>query len=185
MATQYDHIDDKRRAFIEWQHVFFVASAAEGARINVSPKGLDALRVLGPNAVVYLDLTGSGNETSAHLMADGRMTIMFCAFDGPPVILRLYGRGRVLPRGGTEYAALLAERYGGVEPLGARQMVLQDINLVQTSCGYGVPNYAYAGERPSLPNWSMQKGADGLVAYRQEKNTRSIDGLPTGFVEPA
>ncbi|HVY20215.1 MAG TPA: pyridoxamine 5'-phosphate oxidase family protein [Bauldia sp.] len=185
MAKQYDHIDEKQRAFIERQHVFFVASATADSRVNVSPKGLDALRVLGPNSAAYLDLTGSGNETAAHMLADGRMTIMFCAFDGPPLILRLYGQGRVLLRGGVEYRELLATRFGGEEPLGARQMVVLSVDLVQTSCGYGVPHYDYAGERPSLPNWSAQKGEVGLVAYRQEKNLASIDGLPTGFVEPA
>jgi hypothetical protein len=185
MATQYDHIDDKQRAFIERQHVFFVASATADSRVNVSPKGLDALRLLGPNSVVYLDRTGSGNETSAHILADGRMTIMFCAFDGPPLILRLYGRGRVVPRGGAEYRDLLATRYAGNEPVGARQMIVMTVDMVQTSCGYGVPNYEYVAERPSLPNWSSQKGEESLVAYRQEKNVRSIDGLPTGFVESA
>jgi len=183
MATQYDRIDEKQRAFIERQHVFFAASGAAGAHVNVSPKGLDALRVLGPNAIVYLDRTGSGNETAAHMLADGRLTIMFCAFDGPPSILRLYGRGRILKRGGAEYAALLAAEFAGVEPLGARQMVMLDVELVQTSCGYGVPNYDYVGERPSLINWAEQKGEEGLVTYRREKNERSIDGLPTGFVE--
>jgi hypothetical protein len=183
MATQYERIDDNQRAFIERQRVFFVASAASGGRVNVSPKGLDALRVLGPNSVVYLDLTGSGNETAAHLLADGRLTIMFCAFDGPPFILRLYGRGRVLPRGGEEYRGLLAERFGGTEPVGARQMVLLEIDLVQKSCGFGVPLFEYQGERPSLINWAGQKGAEGMVAYRQEKNLRSMDGLPTGLVE--
>lgn len=184
MATQYDHIDAKRRAFIERQHVFFTASAAPGSHVNVSPKGLDALRVLGPNSVVYLDRTGSGNETAAHMLADGRLTIMFCAFEGPPVILRLYGRGRIIARGGEEYARLLANEFDSAEPIGARQMVMLDVELVQTSCGYGVPNYDYLGERPSLDNWSAQKGEEGLVTYRREKNTLSIDGLPTGFAEP-
>jgi len=183
MATQYDHIDDKRRAFIERQHVFFTASAAPDAHVNLSPKGLDGLRVLGPNAVAYMDLTGSGNETAAHMLADGRLTIMFCAFDGPPLILRLYGRGRIVNRGGAEYAALLAAEFAGIEPLGARQMVMLNVELVQTSCGYGVPHYDYVGERPSLTNWAQAKGKEGLVAYRREKNERSIDGLPTGFAE--
>lgn len=185
MATQYTEIEAKHRAFIERQHVFFVASAAEDTRVNVSPKGLDALRVLGPNTVVYLDRTGSGSETAAHMLADGRLTIMFCAFDGPPLILRLYGRGRVLQRGGDDYARLLASEFGGIDPPGARQMVMLDIDLVQTSCGYGVPQFDYVGERPSLVNWAEQKGEEGLVAYRREKNTVSIDGLPTGLVEPA
>lgn len=184
MAKQFDRLDERLRSFIERQHLFFVASAADGTRVNLSPKGLDALRVLGPDSVVYLDWTGSGNETAAHLLADGRLTIMFCAFDGPPMILRLYGRGRVLPRGEGEYARLLDAAYGGEEPLGARQMVMLDIDLVQTSCGFGVPNYDYRGERPSLVNWSAQKGDAGLVAYREEKNRRSMDGLPTGLAEP-
>lgn len=188
MAKQFPHMEPQHRAFIEHQRVFFTASAAVDAHVNVSPKGLDALRVLGPNAVVYMDLTGSGNETAAHVRADGRLTIMFCAFDGPPLILRLYGRGRVLQRGGREYARLLASEFAGEEPVGARQMVMLDIELVQTSCGYGVPHYEYVGERPSLTNWATEKGDDGLEAYRREKNERSIDGLPTGMfdeVEPS
>ena len=186
MAKQFPSIEPKQRAFIERQHVFFVASAAPGSRVNLSPKGLDALRVLGPNRVVYLDRTGSGNETAAHMLADGRLTIMFCAFEGPPLILRLYGRGRVIRRGGAEYAALLAAEYGGNEPLGARQIVEIAIDLVQTSCGYAVPNYEFIGDRPSLDNWAAAKGPDGLEAYWHEKNERSIDGLPTGmFAEEA
>jgi hypothetical protein len=181
MAKQFPSIDDKQRAFIERQHMFFVGSAADDSRVNVSPKGLDALRVLDESHVVYLDHTGSGNETSAHLLADGRLTIMFCAFEGPPMILRLYGRGRVLRRGGPEYAELLATRYGGEEPIGARQMVELTVDMVQTSCGYGVPSYDYKGERPSLPNWAAQKGESGLEEYRREKNLVSIDGLPTGY----
>ncbi len=185
MATQYPSIDPDLRAFIERQHLFFVASAAPDARVNVSPKGLDALRVLGPNRVVYLDRTGSGNETAAHLLADGRLTIMFCAFEGPPKILRLYGHGRVLARGGAEYAALLAGHFAGEEPAGARQMVELTVEMVQTSCGYGVPTYDYVGERPSLDNWANAKGGEaGLQAYRREKNETSIDDLPTGLVEP-
>ena len=182
MAARFDRIGPDHRKFIEKQRVFFVASAAEGAKINLSPKGLDALRVLDETAVVYLDRTGSGNETAAHLKADGRLTFMFCAFEGPPLILRLYGRGRVLPRGGQDYAKLLEERFGGDEPIGARQMVRLDVEMLQTSCGYGVPTYAYAGERPSLDNWAGAEDRD-LVAYRAEKNMVSLDDLPTGLVE--
>lgn len=184
MAKRFEAIAPDHRRFIEKQHVFFTASAAEGARINLSPKGLDALRVLDSRTVVYLDRTGSGNETAAHLKADGRLTLMFCAFEGPPLILRLYGRGQVLPRGGDEYALLLREQFGGAEPLGARQMVRLAVDLVQTSCGYGVPVHDYKGERPSLDLWAEQKGDDGLVAYRAEKNRLSLDGLPTGLAEP-
>jgi hypothetical protein len=149
----------------------------------VSPKGLDALRELGPNAVAYLDRTGSGNETAAHLYNGGRLTLMFCAFEGPPRILRLYGQGRILRRGTAEYARLLAEAFACEEPLGARQIVLLDVDRVQTSCGFGVPLYDYRGERTALTKWADSKGEDGLEAYRREHNARSIDGLPTGLLE--
>jgi hypothetical protein len=183
MAARFESIADNHRAFIEKQHVFFVASAAPGAHINLSPKGLDSLRVLDARTVVYLDMTGSGNETAAHLKADGRLTFMFCAFEGPPLILRLYGRGRVLPRGGADYADLLARYFNGEERTGARQMICLDIDLVLTSCGYAVPNLEFRSERPGLDNWAAQQGKDGLIAYRSQKNMASLDGLPTGFVE--
>jgi hypothetical protein len=182
VAKQFPSIEPAHRAFIERQRVFFVGSAAPGARVNLSPKGLDALRVLGPERVAYLDLTGSGNETAAHLRADGRLTIMFCAFEGPPLILRLYGRGRAHRRGSAGYAGLLPA-FGGEEPLGARQIVALEVDLVQTSCGYGVPLFAYRGERPSLDRWAEAKGEAGLEEYRRENNARSIDGLSTGLLE--
>ena len=185
MAKQFSCIEPEHRDFIARQKLFFTASAASAGRINLSPKGLDALRVLGADTVAYLDHTGSGNETSAHLRADGRLTIMFCAFDGPPLILRLYGRGRVLHRGGRKYADMLAGVFGGVEPPGARQIVVLDVELVLTSCGYGVPVYAYEGERPSLPRWAESKGEEGLASYRREKNATSLDGMPTGLFDDA
>jgi hypothetical protein len=163
--------------------VFFTGSAAAGARVNISPRGTEFLRVLGPNAAAYLDRTGSGNETAAHLRADGRLTLMFCAFEGSPAILRLYGRGRVLRRGGSPYADLLASEFAGAEPIGARQIVRLDVDLVQTSCGFGVPLFDYRGERPTMARWAEAKGEAGLQAYRREKNVRSIDGLPTGLFE--
>jgi hypothetical protein len=183
MATRYPAIDDKHRRFIERQRVFFTASAAAGTHINCSPRGTDCFRILTANRVVYLDRTGSGNETAAHLKADGRLTIMFCAFEGPPNILRLYGRGRAVHRGTDEYRWLLAEHYDGNEPLGTRQFIVLDVDLVQTSCGYGVPFLEYRGERPSMDNWSEKKGAEGLAAYQREKNVTSMDGLPTGLFE--
>jgi hypothetical protein len=183
MAKQFPQLEPAHREFIQHQRVFFTASAAPTGHVNLSPKGLDALRVLGDRAVAYLDLTGSGNETAAHLLADGRLTLMFCSFEGPPMILRLYGRGRALRRGGEEYTRLLASDFGGVEPLGARQLILLDIELVQTSCGYGVPLYEYEGERPTLTKWAEAKGPEGLDAYRRQKNTRSLDGLPTGLFD--
>ncbi|MGF6227185.1 hypothetical protein QFZ27_001140 [Inquilinus ginsengisoli] len=184
MAKQFPEISPALQEFILRQRVFFTASAAATGRVNVSPRGTDMLRVLGPKAVVYLDLTGSGNETAAHLRATGRLTLMLCAFEGAPMILRLYGAGRVLRRGGADYARLLAAEYGGVEPLGARQMIRLDIDLVQTSCGFGVPLFDHAGERPTLARWAEAKERqEGLEAYRRQKNTRSIDGLPTGLFE--
>jgi hypothetical protein len=183
MATQYPRIEAAQRRFIEQQRIFFTASAAAGGRVNLSPKDAASVRVLDENTAVYLDQTGSGNETSAHMLADGRLTFMFCAFEGPPMILRLYGRGRILRRGGADYARLLAEAFDGKEPVGARQIVVLDVDLVQTSCGYGVPAFDYAGERPSLLRWAEAKGDEGLKAYRREKNVSSIDGLPTGWLE--
>jgi hypothetical protein len=181
MAKRFPHITDAHRDFIARQHIFFTASAAEGARVNLSPRPADAFRVLGDNAVAYLDRTGSGNETAAHLLADGRLTIMFCSFEGAPSILRLYGRGQVLHRGGDAYARVLADAFGGDEPVGARQVVLQNVDLVQTSCGFGVPLFDYKDERRTLDRWAESKGEAGLEAYRREKNARSLDGLPTGL----
>jgi hypothetical protein len=180
LAKQFPSLTKEHRAFIARQHMFFTASTAEGARINLSPKGLDALRIVSDNAVAYLDLTGSGNETAAHCLADGRLTLMFCAFEGAPLILRLYGHGQVIARGSADYAGLLP--LFGPEPPGARQMIRLDIDLVQTSCGFGVPLFAYQGERPTLIEWAEKKGEAGLKIYRQEKNIRSIDGLPTGLL---
>ena len=183
MATQFASIEPTYRNFIERQRVFFTASAAAGGRVNLSPKDGASFRVLGENAVAYLDQTGSGNEAAAHLRADGRLTIMFCAFEGPPLILRLYGRGRVHRRGGLDYARLLAEAFDGAEPPGARQIVALDVELVQKSCGYGVPLFDYHGERPSLVRWAEAKGDEGLDAYRRENNILSIDGLATGWLD--
>lgn len=183
MAKDYPALTPHLRDFIGRQHMFFTASAAPGARINLSPRSTDMLRVLNDNAVVYLDRTGSGNETAAHVRADGRLTIMLCATEGPPLILRLYGRGRVIPRGSEEYADVLATHYGGEEPLGTRQMMRLDFDLVKTSCGYGVPLHEYRGERDTMEKWATSKGEEGLESYRRDKNAVSMDGLPTGMFE--
>ena len=183
MGKQLPTLDESHRDFIRRQRIFFAASAAPGARINLSPRGADAFAVIDERTVAYLDRTGSGNETAAHLKADGRLTLMFCAFDGPPNILRLYGRGEAHRRGSPAYAELLASAFGGVEPAGARQIVRLHLDRVQTSCGYGVPVFDYRGERPSLDNWARSKGEEGLEAYRRENNVISIDGLPTGLFD--
>ncbi len=178
MAELYDEITERLRTFIEVQQMFFVASAplsAEG-HVNVSPKGLDSLRILSPQRVAYLDLTGSGNETSAHLLENGRITLMFCAFTGPPRILRLFGNGSVILPGSEEWADLRA--LFGDYP-GVRQIVTVDVTRVQTSCGYGVPLYDYAGQRDTMMRWANAKGEDGLETYRADNNAHSIDGLPT------
>jgi hypothetical protein len=183
MSKMFDRIEPALQEFIERQHIFFTASATADSRVNLSPKGSDSLRVIGPNQVAYLDQTGSGNEAAAHLRADGRLTIMFCAFEGAPMILRLYGRGTPLPRGCDEYEHLLATAFNGDEPPGARQIVVLDVESVQTSCGYSVPLYDYKEDRPTLQNWALRKGEDGIREYWREKNAASIDGLPTGMLE--
>ena len=177
MGKAFSEISDELRAFIEAQPMFFVATAplAEHGHVNLSPKGLDTFRVLSPTRVAYLDLTGSGNETAAHLAENGRITFMFCAFAGVPRILRLYGRGvAVLP--GDEAWNQLSPLFP--ELPGARQIVLADLTRVQTSCGFGVPLLAEGRQRANLIRWAEAKGADGLQRYREDKNRRSIDGLP-------
>ncbi len=185
MAKQFESIDARLKDFIGRQHIFFTASATGQSRVNISPRETGCLRVVDANTVVYLDRTGSGNETAAHLRADGRLTIMFCAVEGPPMILRLYGRGRAIRRDSPEYENILISHYNGSKPSGARQVILLDIDLVQTSCGFGVPLFDYKAERPSLDQWTAAKGPDGIEVYRREKNTYSMDGLPTGMFDDA
>ncbi len=183
MAQFFDHIPPAIQDFIKRQHVFFTASATEGSRINLSPKGSDCLRVISDKEVVYLDQTGSGNETAAHVRTDGRLTIMFCAFEGPPMILRLYGTGRVLPRGSQAYAAHLNTVFAGQEPPGARQIIALDVQSVQTSCGFAVPVMNFDHDRHTLEEWATRKGPDGIDAYWRERNVATIDGIPTGMAE--
>lgn len=176
MGAALTAISPELEAFIKAQHVFFVGSApGEGGHVNVSPKGLDTLRILSPTRVAYLDLTGSGNETAAHVTQNGRLTIMFCAFEGKARIVRLYGRGRVVMPGDGEWAGL-----AGAFPAqaGARQVIVLEIERVASSCGFGVPRLAFVGERPDLPEWAQRKGETGLEEYRAKVNRVSIDGLP-------
>ena len=180
MGRRYTEIDGRLRAFIEAQKIFFVATAAAEGHINLSPKGMDALRVVGPRRVVWLNLTGSGNETAAHVQVAPRMTLMFAAFSGDPMILRIYGRARVVHRRDEDWAALLSLFE---PPPGARQIFDLDVELVQTSCGMGVPLFDYVGERGLLDAWAARKGEAGLRAYWEKNNQVSLDGLPTGIME--
>ncbi len=182
MAKVFDSITPELQTFITAQSLFFVATAplSSTGHVNLSPKGLDSFRLLSPNRVAYLDLTGSGNETSAHLLENGRITFMFCAFQGAPSILRLYGQGRVVLSGAGEWADL----YPLFSPIaGVRQIIVADIDRVQTSCGLGVPLLEYQGQRSALVDWAEKKGEEGLAAYWQQKNLASVDGLPTPLGE--
>jgi hypothetical protein len=183
MGKQFERIEQAHREFIERQHIFFNASAAATGRVNVSPRDVAALRILDANTVIYVDRTGSGNETAAHLLADGRLTLMFCAFSGSPMIMRLYGRGRIVSRPSTEYSELLAAHFDEIEPPGARQMVWLDVDLVQTSCGMNVPFFDFSGDRDQLTRWAEVKGEETLDQYRRQKNAYSIDGFPTGMFD--
>jgi hypothetical protein len=177
MGKTRSMIDDVAWKFIESQHVFFVASAPldAGGHVNLSPKGLDTFRILGPTTVAYIDFNGSGVETIAHLKENGRIVLMFCAFQGPPNIFRLYGQGRVVEPHEAEFATL-AEPFPDHE--NGRSIIVVELTRVTDSCGYGVPLFKYEGEREQLQAWARHRGPEGLKAYRQEKNRQSVDGLP-------
>ncbi len=179
MGKAYPKIDDALAQFMRAQPVFFVASAplsAEG-HVNLSPKGLDTFRILGPGSVAYLDLTGSGVETIAHVKENGRIVIMFCAFDGPPRILRLHGRARAIELNHPDFTELATHF---LPDPSARAIIVVDVTRISTSCGYGVPLMKYESERPQMAAWAQKKGPEGLKEYRREKNARSLDNLP-GF----
>ena len=179
MGQRYSEISDKLTTFIEAQKIFFVGTATPDSRVNISPKGMDSLRVINSNRVVWLNLTGSGNETAAHIQENPRMTLMFCAFEGDPLILRLYGNAKVIHQKDAEWKQL----FSLFDPIpGARQILDLSVDLVQTSCGMAVPFYDYASERGLLTSWAEKKGQDGLKAYWEEKNQISIDGKPTHIV---
>ncbi|MBV7379086.1 pyridoxamine 5'-phosphate oxidase family protein [Maritimibacter dapengensis] len=180
MAKQFPALDDRLTAFIEEQHMFFVGSAAATGRVNISPKGMDSLRVVGPNRILWLNLTGSGNETAAHLADTNRMTLMWCSYTTRPLILRCYGTARAVHPRDADWDDLVAH-WG--DPLGARQVYDMQIDLVQTSCGYAVPFMDFSRDRDTLAKWADDKGPEGIHAYWDEKNTTSIDGLPTGIFD--
>src|SRR5688500_6900300 len=177
MAEAHDGLSAKLRRRIDEQHLFFVATAPLGleGHVNLSPKGMDTFRVIDDHAVAYLDLTGSGAETIAHLRQNGRITIMFCAFDGKPEIIRLYGRGRVLIPGDGDFEDL---RPSFPDLPGVRSIIAVDVERVSSSCGYAVPLYEYMGDRSRLSEWAEARGPDGSAAYQASKNAESIDGLP-------
>jgi predicted pyridoxine 5'-phosphate oxidase superfamily flavin-nucleotide-binding protein len=184
MGKVHERIDDKLRAFIERQHLCFVATAPSDpqGRVNLSPKGIGGtFAVLDDHTVAYLDITASGAETIAHLRENGRITVMFCAFEGPPNTVRLHGTGRVVTLYDDEFAALL-EHF--TETRGARAVIVVDVSRVSDSCGYGVPLMEYAGERDLLPRHMERKGDEGRRDYRRLKNATSIDGLPAFDYDP-
>jgi hypothetical protein len=178
MGKRFSEITPELQSFIKEQSLFFVGSAPLSANghVNVSPKGLDTFRVLGPRRVAYLDLTGSGNETAAHVMENERLTIMFCAFSGPPKIVRLYCRAKVVVRGSQEWPSLI-EQFPG--QTGLRQVIVGDVEFVQTSCGYAVPEMNFVSQRKTLTRWAEVKGDEGLVEYRRTHNRASLDALET------
>lgn len=180
MAKFYPALTPELRDFITAQQVFFVASAPRQGRVNLSPKGLDSLRILADDCLAYIDHTGSSNETAAHLLDDGRMTMMFCSFSGSALLLRVYGQGRAVQRTAPEWPALAA--HFPAMP-GVRQIIVMQVESLQTSCGGGVPLFEYQGQRDELPRWAEKKGAEGMRAYREQKNRVSIDNLPTGLEE--
>ena len=176
MGKTFTSILPEHEAFMKAQHLFFVGTAASDGHVNISPKGYDAFRILSSNKVAYLDLTGSGNETSAHLSESNRMTYMFVAFQGQPLILRLYGTGRVILPNSGEWKAYAA--HFDMHP-GYRQIIVSDIDVVKTSCGFAVPLFSYEGERDTLLKWAANKGEEKLAEYRKEKNATSMDGIIT------
>jgi Pyridoxamine 5'-phosphate oxidase len=177
MAKTFSEIDDTLRNFVERQHLFFVATAPSSVdgHVNCSPKGLDSLRILGPTTVAYLDYSGSGAETIAHVRENGRIVIMLCAFEGAPKIVRFHGKGEVIEAQDAEFASLVKH----FEPeFGPRSIIRVELDRISDSCGFGVPLLDFQGERTQLATWAAKKGPAGMEAYRRQKNAVSIDGLP-------
>ena len=184
MGKRFNEIGDQRREFIEQQKMFFVGTADSDGRVNVSPKGMDSFKVMGDNRVVWLNMSGSGNETAAHLIENDRMTIMFCAFEGSPMILRLFGHARVIHPRDSEWDGLFS-MFRAIP--GARQIMDMQVDLVQESCGMAVPLFDFNEQRDLLVQWADRKGDQGLHDYWESRNQVSIDGKPTRILsqEPA
>jgi len=180
MAKMFEELPDNLIEFIQNQHIFFVGTAAAEGTINISPKGMDSLRILDPKKVIWLNVTGSGNETAAHLLKINRMTIMFCSFEKKPLILRLYGTAKAYHPRDKEY-----EDYSKLLPQisGARQIFELNIDRVQTSCGYAVPFMDFVEERKQLESWATKQGTDRIKTYWKEKNVESIDGFETKILD--
>lgn len=178
MGKRFDEITSDQIDFIEKQPIFFVGTAAQNGSVNISPKGMDTLRVMDKNKVVWLNLTGSGNETAAHLLKNDRMTILFCAFEGKPMILRLYGTAKIFHQRDERF-----QEYITLFPsyTGARQIIEMKVDLVQTSCGYAVPYMDFKEERTTLTSWADKQGEERIETYWSEKNKYSIDGFETGI----
>ncbi len=180
MGKSHAEIDGTLRSFIERQKLFFVASAPSGAagHVNVSPKGLDSFRVLGPRRVAYLDYNGSGVETIAHVRENGRLTIMFCAFEGKPNIVRLYGAGRVVEPGDAGFDDLRTAFGLGASTARVRSIIVLEVERIMDSCGFGVPLFSFVGDREQLTAWTERKSPEELREYQRRKNAASVDGLP-------
>ena len=178
MAKQFSRLALPHRTFIAAQHLFFVATAAATGRVNASPKGMDCLRVLGPNRILWRNSTGSGNETAGHLRQDPRMTLMWCSFAAQPLILRCYGTARMIQLNDADWPEANAHFPANIA---ARQAFDMTVDRVQTSCGFGVPRMAYEAERPDADKWSQDKGPDGIRAYWADENRETLDHFPTGI----
>tara|TARA_R110002049_G_scaffold254586_2_gene430043 strand:+ start:317 stop:862 length:546 start_codon:yes stop_codon:yes gene_type:complete len=180
MGKKLDFITTELQEFIANQKLFFVGTASNDGRVNVSPKGTDSFRIISKNKIVWLNLTGSGNETAAHLLKNNRMTIMFCAFEGKPLILRLYGKAKIYHKRDSEF-----HKYYNLFPenVGARQIIEMEVDLVQTSCGFAVPFMDFKEERTTLNSWAAKQGEDKIQEYWKNKNSISIDGFETKILD--
>jgi len=179
VGKQHQELSQEHIAFIQAQKLFFVGTAMDRGRVSVSPKGMDSLIVLGGNRIAWLNVTGSGNETATHIQANPRMTVMFCAFEGKPLVLRLYGSAKVYHRSDRQWDDLIS----AFKPLpGARQIFDVAVDLVQSSCGMSVPNFEYIGERELLNDWATNKGEEGIRQYWAQNNQLNIDGQPSHII---
>ena len=178
MAKFYDKLTSRLQEFIKNQKIFFVATAPKNGRINLSPKGMDSLRVVDENRILWLNVTGSGNETAAHLLENDRITIMMCSFEGAPNILRIYGKGKAIHPNDQEWDTVI---HLFPETPGTRQIFDIRVESAQTSCGMSIPFFDYKGEREQLNDWAKEKGEDGIEQYWEDRNLTSIDGKPTGL----